>query len=251
MRLLMVDDDDLFRRMMGDVLATVGDYNVSTSNSGQDAIEKLQKEQFDVILLDYKMPGLSGLNVLQWMHEQKLETPVLMMTAAGSETVAVEAMKLGAYDYLRKEYIEIDHLPIIINGIYERYLFKKEKERQQFIEHERDKIKASVEASHETVSGIALIVKNALAVISLNFVEYERNLEAYISHDGRRQLSKVFADLKQDYSVVASSLKWMINIHDSIYQKLHGVQELPFGIEPSQTSSGNQIRTEELKKTNK
>jgi len=243
----MVDDDDLFRKMMGDVLTSVGDYDVSTSDSGQDAIEKLKKDRFDVILLDYRMPGLSGLNVLQWMHEQKLETPVLMLTAAGSETVAVEAMKLGAYDYLRKEYIEIDHLPITINGIYERYLFKKEKEKQRIIEHEREKIKASVEASHETVSGIALIVKNALAVISLNFIEYEHNLEPYISRDGRRHLSKVFLDLKQDYSVIASSLKSMIDIYDSIYQKLHGIQQLTFGIEQSQTSSENQVRTEEFK----
>lgn len=247
MHLLMVDDDDLFRKMMGDVLTSVGDYDVSTSDSGQDAIEKLKKDRFDVILLDYRMPGLSGLNVLQWMHEQKLETPVLMLTAAGSETVAVEAMKLGAYDYLRKEYIEIDHLPITINGIYERYLFKKEKEKQRIIEHEREKIKASVEASHETVSGIALIVKNALAVISLNFIEYEHNLEPYISRDGRRHLSKVFLDLKQDYSVIASSLKSMIDIYDSIYQKLHGIQQLTFGIEQSQTSSENQVRTEEFK----
>lgn len=250
MRLLIVDDDDAFREMMRDVLASGGEYDVSTSDSGEGAVEKLKKEQFDVVLLDYKMPGLSGLNVLQWMHEQKMETPVLMLTAAGSETIAVEAMKLGAYDYLRKEYIEIDHLAIVINGIHERYLFKKEKEKQRIIELEREKIKTSVESLEGTVVGMALIVKNALAGISLSFGEYEHSLEPYISRYGRHRLSQVFTDLKQDYSVVASSIRSMMDIYDSIYQKLQGIQEFTLGIEPFPTSSRNQIQTEELIKNN-
>ncbi|MBM4162614.1 MAG: response regulator, partial [Ignavibacteria bacterium] len=98
--LLIVDDDDSFRIAMKQILSSSGRYRVRSCESGESAIEALQQERFDVVILDYRMGGISGLNVLQWMHEQKIDTPVVMMTAAGSESVAVEAMKLGAYDYV-------------------------------------------------------------------------------------------------------------------------------------------------------
>src|SRR5512141_2033809 len=113
--LLMVDDDDAFRIAMKQALSAGGKYKVRSADSGEAAIESLLHDRFDVILLDYRMPGISGLNVLQWMHEQKIDTPVVMMTAAGSEGIAVEAMKLGAYDYVRKEQVEIEHIGILID----------------------------------------------------------------------------------------------------------------------------------------
>src|SRR3989339_594610 len=100
---LLADDDDSFRSVIKQVLTSTGKYRVHPCESGDQAIEALRQERFDVVIVDYKMPGLTGLNVLQWMHEEKIDTPVIMMTAAGSESVAVEAMKLGAYDYVRKE----------------------------------------------------------------------------------------------------------------------------------------------------
>lgn len=137
--LLMVDDDDAFRIAMKQAISESGKYKVRSADSGESALEALQHDQFDVIVLDYRMPGISGLNVLQWMHEQKIDTPVVMMTAAGSESVAVEAMKLGAYDYVRKEQIDIDHIGILIDGVVERHLFRKEKEHREAIEREREK----------------------------------------------------------------------------------------------------------------
>src|SRR3989337_2145300 len=115
--ILLVDDDDSFRMAIRQVLSSTGKYKVKTCDSGETAIEMLKGERFDIVIRDYKMVGMSGLNVLQWMHEQKIETPVVMMTAAGSEMVAVEAMKLGAYDYVRKEHVEIDHIEILIAGV--------------------------------------------------------------------------------------------------------------------------------------
>ena len=68
------------------------------------------------------------------MYEQKNETPVLMLTAAGTENIAVEAMKFGAYDYIRKEQLQFEVLPILINGVYQQFLFRKEKENKEFIQ---------------------------------------------------------------------------------------------------------------------
>jgi len=139
LRLLIVDDDDAFRLALKSAMDDSG-YSVESCDCGEAGINILRASVFDVVILDYRMPGISGLNVLQWMHEQKMETPVIMLTAVGSENIAVEAMKLGAYDYFAKDTIDIFHLPIAINSAYECFLFKKEKMRNQLNEQTHEKI---------------------------------------------------------------------------------------------------------------
>jgi len=228
--LLMVDDDDSFRIVMKQALSAGGNYRVRSADSGEAALEALQHDRFDVILLDYRMPGISGLNVLQWMHEQKIDTPVVMLTAAGSEGIAVEAMKLGAYDYVRKEQVEVDHIGILIDGVYERYMFRKEKERREVIEREREKSLVAIETFHSTLASIAQIVNNSLSMVSLNIQEHKAKLLPFVTDGGEQRLERVFADLKQEYSVIASAVKSMLdmanvlhgNFTDANYtQKLH------------------------------
>jgi CheY-like chemotaxis protein len=204
---------------MVDVLSSVGSYHIETSESGEHAVELMKQKRYDVVILDYKMPVMTGLNVLQWMHEEKMETPVLMLTGAGSEVVAVEAMKLGAYDYLRKEHIEVEHLPIIINGIYERYLFRKEKELREHIEKERAKHVTSVETFQSTVTSISLILKNTLSVVSLNLDEYEQELKPYVKSEGQQRFSEAMSELRQEFSTISLGLKSMVNLADMLYQK--------------------------------
>lgn len=71
-------------------------------NSGQSALDAMANEQFDLILLDYKMPGLNGLDTLREVRRSQIKTPVIIMTAYGTTDTAIETMKLGAYDYLLK-----------------------------------------------------------------------------------------------------------------------------------------------------
>jgi hypothetical protein len=154
----------------------------------------------------------------------------VMMTAAGSEGIAVEAMKLGAYDYVRKEQVEIEHVGILIDGVYERYLFRKEKERREAIEREREKSLVAIETFHSTLASIAQIVNNSLSMVSLNIQEHETKLRPFVSDEGQQRLGQVFADLKQEYSVIASAVKSMLDMANVLHgnftdvnytQKLH------------------------------
>src|SRR3972149_1593679 len=111
---------------------------------------------------------MSGLNVLQWMNEQKIETPVVMLTAAGSEIVAVEAMKYGAYDYIRKEQIDISHVPVILRGVNERFQFRKEKEQRESLEKERAASVMAIEAFHDTLATLAQIANTTMLMLSKN-----------------------------------------------------------------------------------
>src|SRR5512140_423859 len=126
LNILLVDDEETFVKMLAFHLKDHYGYRTTSVNSGREAVEMIEQTRsgFDVILLDYMMPDMNGLNVLQWMLEQKNLTPVIMLTAAGSEHIAVEALKLGAYDYVRKELIDINHLDILIRGTHERHMYR-------------------------------------------------------------------------------------------------------------------------------
>ncbi|MBU4353765.1 MAG: response regulator, partial [Proteobacteria bacterium] len=97
--ILIVDDDEGLVHFLDRFFAKQG-YGVHVCNSGQAALEALANEQFDLILLDYKMPGLNGLDTLREVRRSQIKTPVIIMTAYGTTDTAIETMKLGAYDYL-------------------------------------------------------------------------------------------------------------------------------------------------------
>lgn len=227
LHVLVVDDQDSFRMSLEIALTMSDKHEVTMSDSGEDSVEKLKTDQFDVVLLDYKMPGLSGLDVLAWMHENRVDTPVIMLTAAGSEEVAVEAMKLGAYDYLSKEHIEIDRLPLTINSVYERYLYRKEVTRRELEENQmrqQQKDLASLQMFQNTVSSIGQFVNNSLAGLSKRIAETETELLSYVTNDGRKPFMDSFAGLKQEFDVAFSGLKSMLDLTTLVTQKLEGIQ---------------------------
>lgn len=227
LRVLVVDDQDSFRMSLEIALTMSEKHEVTMSDSGEDAVEKLKTDQFDVILLDYRMPGLSGLDVLAWMHENRIDTPVIMLTAAGSEEVAVEAMKLGAYDYLSKEHIEIDRLPLTINSVFERYLYRKEvtrREREEHQQRQQQKDLASLQMFQNTVSSIGQFVNNSLAGLSKKISETEAELQQFVTTEGRKPFSESFSGLKQEFEVAFSGLKSMLDLTSLVTQKLEGIQ---------------------------
>jgi len=101
--ILVVDDELIVRDSLSDWLAEDG-YNVSTVKNGKEAIKSVKETDWDVLLVDLKMPGLSGLDVLSKVKEINPNTPVIIMTAYATVDTAVEAIKKGAYDYITKPF---------------------------------------------------------------------------------------------------------------------------------------------------
>ncbi len=102
-KILIVDDDEGLVHFLSRFFAKQG-YEVRSSSSGPAALELVSGEPFDLILLDYKMPGMNGLDTLRQIRRAQVKTPVIVMTAYGTTDTAIEAMKLGAYDYLLKPF---------------------------------------------------------------------------------------------------------------------------------------------------
>ena len=100
-RILMADDNEAFREVTAQLLEKVG-YGVATVGDGRQALQTVAEFRPDLVLLDVIMPGMSGIDVLKEIREQDPLIGVVMMTAYGSEDVAVEALTAGADDYLMK-----------------------------------------------------------------------------------------------------------------------------------------------------
>jgi len=117
-RVLLVDDETIFTKNMSKLLKNRG-YQVAAVNSGDGAIRELEQNHFDVIVLDLKMPGMDGIATLKEIMKLGLFTETLILTGHGSIDTALEAMKLGAYDYLTKP-CEIDELVAKIEAAWEK-----------------------------------------------------------------------------------------------------------------------------------
>ena len=100
-KILLVDDEVVFTTNMSKLLTNRG-YKVTAANSGDAAIQALEKENFDVVVLDLKMPGMDGLTTLKEIKKLGLFTETLILTGHGSIDTALEAIKIGAFEYLMK-----------------------------------------------------------------------------------------------------------------------------------------------------
>jgi DNA-binding NtrC family response regulator len=100
-RVMVVDDDAVLRKLLADQIARMG-FETAPAASGEEALGALSKSDFDVVLLDIRMPGLSGLDTLREIRKLEDAPEVIMLTADTSLGTGIEAMRLGAYDYLTK-----------------------------------------------------------------------------------------------------------------------------------------------------
>src|SRR5688572_3064311 len=117
-RVLVVDDEENLRHML-QILLRREAYETVGAASVESALDELSTRPFDVVLVDLRMPGRSGLELVDEVRRRKLDTTVVVMTAYGSKEVAIEAMKRGAYDYLSKPF-EPDELVLLLRKAEER-----------------------------------------------------------------------------------------------------------------------------------
>lgn len=123
-KVLIADDDKNVRKVLVSELSAEG-YDVSDRDSGSRAIELLEKEEFDVFLLDLNMPGIGGMDVLKEIKSLQAPVETIILTAHGTVSTAVEAMKLGAYDFVTKPF-KLVELRAVIDKAYEKKKLLKE-----------------------------------------------------------------------------------------------------------------------------
>jgi two-component system response regulator PilR (NtrC family) len=123
-RVLVVDDEQSMRELLAIMLRQVG-YEVTAADGGEAAIKALETDTFDLVITDLRMRKADGLAVLRAAKEHSPRTVVLVVTAFASTETAVEAMKLGAYDYVTKPF-KLDELKLTIANALERKRLQEE-----------------------------------------------------------------------------------------------------------------------------
>jgi DNA-binding NtrC family response regulator len=159
-RVLVVDDDAVLRKLVSDQVARMG-FDSAAAASGEEALDALSKSDFDVVLLDIRMPGLSGLDTLR--EVRKLEDPpeVIMLTADTSLGTGLEAMRLGAYDYLTKP-ATLDEIEAVIRKADEkRRLVRQNASLKDAVSRPSEESQGSFVYKSRAMEGLVALAENA------------------------------------------------------------------------------------------
>lgn len=111
--ILIADDEPIIREVAREALAAHDHYEAVSAKDGKEALAKVRERFFDIVITDLRMPGLTGIELLEKIKEYAPETTVIVMTAHGTVEVAVDAMKKGAFDFLTKPF-SVDHLEAVV-----------------------------------------------------------------------------------------------------------------------------------------
>jgi DNA-binding response OmpR family regulator len=157
--ILIAEDDDPLRDILAGILQTPQRF-VQTSKDGTEALAALEKSRFDVVITDLKMAGADGLIILEQAKKLHPDAVVIIMTGYGSLDSAIQAIRGGAYDYIRKPF-KIDEMEIVVHNACEKITLMRENKRllqklQETME-EMKKLRQTWDENMTTVFGSSLL----------------------------------------------------------------------------------------------
>jgi len=191
MKILIVDDDDVDRMAVRRALKATGlDVLVTEAEDAEGALARLEREHFDCTLLDYRMPGSDGLDVVRRAREKGLMVPFIMLTGFGDEQTAVELMKAGAADYIPKNALTAERLAVSLRGVVRVHQAEIEANRadvelRRYAQQMRAVAQAAIEMN-STLSVDAMLqatTENARRILNARYAETRLTVEANQSSD--------------------------------------------------------------------
>ncbi len=127
---LVVDDEEIMQDLMRDILDS-SNYSVDIATNGEEALERVKSKKYDLVFTDVRMPKMDGMEFLKRAKAFKPDLDIIMMTGYATVNVAVEAMKLGAFDFITKPF-NLDHIRLVAARAIERRELKKRAEEGEY-----------------------------------------------------------------------------------------------------------------------
>lgn len=230
MRILLVDDDETYAKVVSLALEEEYGFEVVVAQGGQEAIDLLKSgdRAFSVIVLDYRMPRVTGIDVLRWMHQHQISVPAFILTAAGSEAVVTEAMQLDAYDYFRKEDTDIEHLAAHIRATHNRHLERLARALEEEVTKEKLEGQAERAQVDKLVSAMTPALNSAFARIEIDLDTGEKGLFASVPEQEREELKKLFKGMQQEFGKLQNVVGGLLSLYARVAEQ-HPVGGRPAG----------------------
>jgi len=191
-RILIVDDDSDHNDLQKDaILEFSGSYSVVQAFGPDECLKTIAKSRFDLIILDYTLPGMDGLALMERIKEMNLDVPILMVTGRGGASVAVEAMKHGACDYLTKtpDMRFLEALPAVVQRALKQHRLGAEKRRlEDQVRQTKDYLEKVIENAGEAV----LVLNLFGMILSIN----RAGQEMFEKRDEQMRSSTVYSLVK-------------------------------------------------------
>ncbi len=211
---LVVDDELIVRELFRAWLEGAG-YTVRVADSGIAARDALLAEPVDVVLTDIRMAQGTGIDLLAWVHSHDPELPVVLITAVPATSTAIEALRLGAYDYLTKPVEEADLLRVIDRAARHRFLLQEkrrlEEENRRYQQHLEELVaqrtaalQEALEARDKMLSNVSHELRTPLTIIRGYAELLAENLLAPVSEEVRQAAATI---LKQ-----ARHLQYLVDL---------------------------------------
>jgi DNA-binding response OmpR family regulator len=228
LRVLLVDDDETYSRVVSLALSEEFGLDVTVAHGGQEAIDLLRerRREIDVAVLDYRMPSITGIDVLRWMHQNGVTVPAFILTAAGSESVVAEAMKLDAYDYFRKEDTDIEHLAGHIRAVHEKHMarladaLEKERAKGNLRGAPDDK------AMTEFVKAMGPALNSTFEKIAAGLNEEVEGLLAKIPQEEQDELRKLFGGMHSEVGRIETAVRGLLSLYTLLYTRHPDAHEI-------------------------
>ena len=157
---LLVEDSEADAAIISRSLERANIGRAEIARTGREAMQRLESADFDAVLLDHRLPDMTGLDVLRQLQERAIDAPVIVITDAGNKLVAVEAMKLGASDYLLKDEIMTTALPRAVKAVLERRRAEREREAREAEERRRRELEEALQGQQQLVERLELQIAN-------------------------------------------------------------------------------------------
>ena len=196
MKILVADDDKNLRRVLANELSDKG-FEVGEADSGLKAVDLLEKYEYDVLLLDLNMPGLNGLDVLKQMKTMEIPTETVILTANATVSTAIEAMKLGAYDFLTRPFNVVELVEVVRKAFEKKELLNENIHLKAQIKRQAEdrKIVTKNPAMFEILESVNKFASSDFPVLISGESGVGKELIARAIHDASKRREGAFVPL--------------------------------------------------------